>query len=575
MTQASRQLVLGVEGGATKTEWILADSGEDRFAVLEQGRLGPGNLALLDTEGLRALLNALPAGVSRTGIFLAGCAGEADRQRLQTAARERWPDASVISGSDRDSGYAAALGGDDGIHVIAGTGSAVTGRRLGQEDQSGGWGHLLGDSGGGYDLALHALRHILFDYDTARRISPFAANVLDDLGLNTLRDLNAWAQTAQKPGLARLTPLVFAHAQDPAIRQILEDGAISLARRVEAVFDRLNFKRAAIRLCGGVFISQPFYADLFRRHFSRPGDIEVSRTPGSHGAARLACGTLPKETAHADESQLFGQASTEQPNPRSAGLSEMNAEELVGLFVREERYVENALAGAVPALARAIQKIAAALSAGGRLFYVGAGTSGRLGVLDASEIPPTFGLPPDRVQAIMAGGLAAVTQSVEGAEDDAAAGGEAVHDRGIESGDVVCGLTASGRTPFVRGALAAAQSLGCTTIFITCNPRRAALTQPAAVEIDLATGPELLTGSTRLKAGTATKVALNILTTGTMVQLGRVQGNLMIGMRPSNEKLRSRAARIVASLLRTDEPTALERLERSNWNIEAALRGGG
>src|SRR5262249_30328335 len=209
-------------------------------------------------------------------------------------------------------------------------------------------------------------------------------------------------------------------------------------------------------------------------------------------------------------------ALTEQRNPRSENLEKMSARELVELFVGEEKFVENALRGTIADLTKAIEMVTDSLRNGGRLFYVGAGSSGRIGVLDASEIPPTFGASPDLVQGVMAGGVTALYRSVEGAEDEESAGALAMRERGIKDKDVVIGITASGRTPFVLGALVCAKSLGAKTILLTCNPAVAAVVDRGAAQpmatppnIDLAValtvGPEVLTGSTRLKGGTATK----------------------------------------------------------------------
>jgi N-acetylmuramic acid 6-phosphate etherase len=211
------------------------------------------------------------------------------------------------------------------------------------------------------------------------------------------------------------------------------------------------------------------------------------------------------------------------------------------------------------------------LRAGGRLFYVGAGTSGRLGVLDASEIPPTFGAPPELVQGIIAGGATALRRAVEGAEDQPEAGEHAVIERGVRAGDVVCGIAASGRTPFVLGALARARFLGARTIFLTCNPVRRESAEPWDVEIDLPTGPELVTGSTRLKAGTATKLVLNIFSTCAMIRLGRVRGNAMVDVSISNEKLRDRGTRLVSATLGIPYEAARAELERAGWNVRKCV----
>jgi N-acetylmuramic acid 6-phosphate etherase len=229
-----------------------------------------------------------------------------------------------------------------------------------------------------------------------------------------------------------------------------------------------------------------------------------------------------------------------------------------------------ALEGARGELVAAVDRVAEALQRGGRLFYTGAGTSGRLGVLDASEIPPTFGASPELVQGIIAGGVSALHSAAEGAEDQPEAGELAVVGRGVRAGDVVCGIAASGRTPFVLGTLRRARAVGARTILLTCNPARKRV-ERWDVEIDLATGAELVTGSTRLKAGTATKVTLNIISTCAMVRLGAVRGNLMINVQATNAKLRDRAIRLVKELRGCSYEEARGRLEENGWSVRGAL----
>jgi N-acetylmuramic acid 6-phosphate etherase len=532
-------------------------------------------MKLLEPEALRRLLGILPRQVSHVGVFLAGCATNNDRHHLERIASKVWPHAIVRAGSDREAGFAAAFGGSDGIAVIAGTGSAVTGRKAGNEDRAGGWGHLLGDSGGGYDLAIRALRRVLFDFDTGRHMTALARDILRALGLNTLRDLTAWAQGAQKNDLARLTPLLFKHESE--IGEILREGAEALAWLTASVCRRLIFPRPDVQLMGGVFLNQAAYVRMFSKALKREwpdAKVAISKTSASLGAALIAADAsyiLPRGIKTLDEGALH-RALTEQSNPRSRHMDRLSVRDLVRLFVREECLVEEALEEGVDSLASAVELVARSLAKGGRLFYVGAGTSGRLGVLDASEMPPTFGVPADRVQAIIAGGAPALQASLEGAEDDMLAGALAIQERGVAKGDTLCGITASGRTPFVRGALRAAKAAGAATILLTCNPRRQKGYLHADVEVDLGTGPELITGSTRLKAGTATKVALNIISSCAMIRLGRVHDNLMVCLQPTNEKLRDRAARIVAARLGLSESEALSRLQCANWNIRAALR---
>ncbi|HXM74869.1 MAG TPA: N-acetylmuramic acid 6-phosphate etherase, partial [Chthoniobacterales bacterium] len=292
------------------------------------------------------------------------------------------------------------------------------------------------------------------------------------------------------------------------------------------------------------------------------------------GAAWLAAemSEFPKVGAEPAASKIddLAAALTEQRNPRSENLEKMSAKELVELFVTEEKFVQEALRKAIVDLTRAVELVAECLRKGGRLFYVGAGSSGRIAVLDASEIPPTFGARPELVQGIIAGGVTALHRSVEGAEDEASNGALAIDERGIKENDVVIGVTASGRTPFVLAALAKAKARGAKTILLSCNPD-APGKKDVDLAIGLAVGPEILTGSTRLKAGTATKVALNIISTGAMVALGKVRGNFMIDLHASSTKLRDRAVRLVAQLTESDYNSAREKLEAANWNLRAVV----
>jgi N-acetylmuramic acid 6-phosphate etherase len=251
----------------------------------------------------------------------------------------------------------------------------------------------------------------------------------------------------------------------------------------------------------------------------------------------------------------------------------MPLREAIELMLSEEARVPQHLMGEGRNLERSISLITRALRGGGRLFYVGAGTSGRLGVLDASECPPTFSTPPTLVQAIMAGGGTAFGRSREGAEDDWALGGGEIAARKVTARDAVVGIAASGTTPFVWGALDAARRRGAATILLCFNPFLEiprALRPRVVIAPDL--GPDVLTGSTRLKAGTATKLVLNLFSTLTMVQLGKVRSNLMVDLHPNNAKLRQRAIRIVCELTGADETTAQAALDRSKWRIVAALK---
>jgi len=263
---------------------------------------------------------------------------------------------------------------------------------------------------------------------------------------------------------------------------------------------------------------------------------------------------------------------TETRNPRSMRLDSMSVSAAVGLMLSEEARVTKALLANRAVLTRAVNAVVKSFRAGGKLFYFGAGTSGRLGVLDASECPPTFRVPPTLVQGIIAGGDTALRSAVEGAEDNAADGAAQVAKRRIASRDTVVGIAASGTTPFVWGALDEAKRRGATTILLCFNPHLdipRALRPSIVIAPDL--GPEVLTGSTRLKAGTATKLVLNLLTTLAMVQLGKVRSNLMVDLNPSNVKLRARAIRIVRELTGRDESVVKTALEEAGWIVQRAI----
>ena len=262
---------------------------------------------------------------------------------------------------------------------------------------------------------------------------------------------------------------------------------------------------------------------------------------------------------------------TEQENPRSKDLSSQSTEEIVALMNDEDGMVAVAVRRVLDDVVKAVDEIVARLAKGGRLFYTGTGTSGRLGVLDASECPPTFGVSPELVQGVIAGGYDACYRAVEASEDDAEAGAADLKGRGFASGDVLVGIAASGRTPYTVGAVKFARSLGAFTVGLTCVPG-SPITDAAELSVVPVVGPEVLTGSSRLKAGTAQKLVLNMISTATMVRLGYVNGNRMSNLQPKNVKLRERAVRIVMVETGVDKETAASVLEASRWNVQGALK---
>ncbi len=261
---------------------------------------------------------------------------------------------------------------------------------------------------------------------------------------------------------------------------------------------------------------------------------------------------------------------TEQENPRSQNLSSQSTAEIVALMNEEDALVASAVKLVLADIVKAVDETVARLANGGRLFYTGTGTSGRLGVLDAAECPPTFGVSPELVQGVIAGGYDACYRAVEASEDDADAGGADLRKRGFEAGDVLVGIAASGRTPYTVGAVTFARSLGAFTVALTCVPG-SPIIRAAELSIVPVVGPEVVTGSSRLKAGTAQKMVLNMISTATMVRLGYVSGNRMSNLQARNVKLRERAVRIIIAETGLDQEAAAAAFAAAGFDLRATL----
>ena len=266
----------------------------------------------------------------------------------------------------------------------------------------------------------------------------------------------------------------------------------------------------------------------------------------------------------------FSGLTTEEVNEKTRHIDECTTEEMLGLINDEDAGVPNAVRKEIPHIAQAVELIYESLKSGGRMFYIGAGTSGRLGILDASECPPTYGTPPELVQAYIAGGDSALRTAVEGCEDSAESGRELIGSLDITGKDTVIGITASGGAPFVCGAVEEAKKRGASTVGLV-NNRNSRLSDLCDVCIAPIVGPEVIIGSTRMKSGTAQKLVLNMLTTCTMIKLGKVYGNLMVDLKPTNKKLLDRAARIVCHVTGVDSETAADYLKKSDTDTKAAI----
>ena len=585
-------LVLGIEGGGTRTTATLVDAADQVCASITAG---PGNLRLLAEDELNALLDSirdqLPTKPDRIGIGMAGVRTAADRARLTRAAGRTWPDTPSIVGDDlllaiETEGWSADCAAQ--VLLLSGTGSCSLGRhRSGATVKVGGRGHIIGDRGSACDIAVHALRSTVTISDIEAGWPALGADMLAFLQMNDPEALIEWSMSASKTEIASLAQVVFAAAasrQDEIAVAILRRAsdrlskdAVHCAARVAAPGDKVQFL-----LNGSTMLKNPWFADEVTAKIlaARPGSevIRLSRS-GTWGAIRLA----RRLEGPANEKQQpvsppaaalaswrpVSSAPTEGRNPKSTGFAEMPLPQAIRLMLDEDTTLPAKILAESTHIEWTVNEVERAFAAGGRLFYCGAGTSGRLGVLDASECPPTFRTPPRLVQGIMAGGNQAIWSAVEGAEDDADAGRRAIEARSIQANDVVIGLSASGHAPFIWGCLAEARRRGAKTVLVSCNPgyRDHPLLDRAILPD---TGPEVLTGSTRLKAGTATKLVLNLITTLALARSGKVMSNLMIDLKPSNSKLRGRAIRIVRELTGADEEAARQSLESSDWVIRQA-----
>ena len=604
--ESDRPLFLGIEGGGSHTVALLVDARKHFPSVL---KAGPANVKLLTDVQLVDLFQSIADTFPQPDTLAIGMAGarvESDWARIRDAAGKVWPQIPCYATNDLETALSAAETSNGQtpnvrVLVLSGTGSCCYGRNAaGKAAKIGGWGHILGDKGSGYEIGLRALKAVAFFYDRDCAWSRLGQRFLQRLQLNEPNELIAWAQTAEKAQIASLAVEVFAawRKGDEIAAEIINSARESLAQDAIACAAQLTnaIGKAPVQFifAGSTVLKQPQFTKELGARIKKlwpAAVIAPLERESVWGAVALAqkiwsgqptVSKSPKvatRTAKANKSvlpemplsQLVKHSPTEQRHPLSLNIDKLSIAKSIELMLSEDEKIPRAIRAERKKIEQAVKFISQAFKSGGRLFYVGAGTSGRLGVLDASECPPTFRTPPEMVQGIIAGGQGALWRSVEGAEDDPVAGARAIEFRSITRKDVVVGIAASGRTPFVWGALAEAKRRGAKTVLVGFNPflKISGDAMPNLV-ITPNVGPEILTGSTRLKAGTATKLILNIFTTLAMVRIGKVISNLMVDLNPSNTKLRDRAVRIVQELRGVDYATAQKALERSRWVIKKA-----
>lgn len=575
------QFILGIDGGGTKTIGRIENltTGE----CFEQ--TGGSSSLTNDFEGacvtLMQLIESLMAKAQCRANQIAvvmGLAGAGNQTQVQRLRRRlSMPFTLLEVYNDARTSLYGANQGKPVAMVALGTGSV--GAMLDDEQQehyAGGWGFPIGDEGGGAKLGFMAVKVLLSELDEFEAPqSVLAKALMSDLGPET-DDLLNWLRNATPATYAELALLVFDKAEQCSkAKGVIKQHALDVEELI-----RLTRKDLAIPvvimggLAGPTF---PYLNDKVRAF------CELQQGSSLEGACLIAKQKLADPSVESTGSEQeedskikvallsqLGNMVSEERNPNTMQIDLMPTQDILRAINEEDKKVPDAIASCIEPISEAVDCIVDAFKNGGRLVYIGAGTSGRLGILDAVECPPTFGVSSKKVVGIIAGGNQAIYKAVEGAEDDPELGKQDLIDRQFSADDILVGLAASGRTPYVLGALDYARELGAKTISIACNPG-SVIEQYADINICPVVGPEVLTGSTRLKSGTAQKQVLNMITTASMIRSGKSFENLMVDVNASNKKLYARAIRIVMQATQCDRIVAEEALQKTQFKAKLAI----
>lgn len=584
-------MYLCVDGGGSHTRAAVYNAAGVQSKRVEYGPCNPTAYGL-ETCAARIVRCAEALGISSAAqpieavlLALAGIGEEPARRRLVQHLQARIPARRYVITSDAHALlYANVSPPQGGVVVIAGTGSGVLASTPnGEVLRVGGWGPLLGDPGSAYRVAEQALRTTLSLWDETSTETPLFQALCDEAGVENIAALVEWSARASKADVGALARVVDALAEqhDNIAIHVLREQAGLLARQVVAAYRRAGLSAPApVYFVGGVLEHSRTARECFTTVVSEALGTHVDIAPcrGTDAVFTLRDVTSSETaitvcTSSADALVL---PETEEV-PAEPTVDTLQGEAFVERMLSAEQRAWHAVRFAAGEIWNAVAEAAQRWRQGGRVIYVGAGTSGRLGVLDAAEWEVTFGIAPNRVTALLAGGAFACRRSVEGAEDDTALATREIAALAVGASDCVLGLSASGTTPYVRAALCEAKRRGAYTVLVYANASAVAAGIVSDMEstVDLAillpTGGEVVAGSTRLSAATATKLFLNIFSTGVACQLGLVCRGLMVGMKPRNKKLKARAVRIVALCGKVDEPEAERLLSESGWDIPVAI----
>jgi N-acetylmuramic acid 6-phosphate etherase len=574
--------VLAFDCGGSRTRAGLYDASGTLVSDAEGGPANPIESgienAVAQMARLTETLNVPDDAIIATGV--AGARNDETREAIWAALAKRFPSSRIVVSDDLTPVLLANHLGNGAVLITAGTGSCVLALdSVGSIIRKGGRGPLLGDDGSAYAIAADALKRSARAEDGAAPSTALTSKLPEAVGVKTIEDLIAWQRTATKSQIAALAQAVcsFAEEGDAIATTCLTDQATLLANtaqsaRIAAELD----SDVRVLFNGGMFEHSEMYVQLLTRSLQSVGFTQAPELAPvrGHAAVRdVAANHVNAETIVDRVSKLNNTAQVLPATElKSAGpaLDSLDAAGIVHRMIQTNDDVDAAMENAAAAIVEAVQHAAATIAAGGRIIYAGAGTSGRLAVLDAAECRPTFGVEEGRVIALIAGGDRALVESVEEAEDSVDAGRADldVLTPAVNENDFVIGITASGTTPYACAVVERAAEQDARTALLTCN---ADSPDTAPLMIRLATGPEALPGSTRLKAGTATKLALNIISTGAFAQAGHIYDGWMVGVRPINVKLRARAARIIQAITTLDEAASRSLLQDAGNRIPVAI----
>ncbi|GHB65463.1 hypothetical protein GCM10008107_13100 [Psychrosphaera saromensis] len=609
----SVQFIIGIDGGGTKTHGRIKEINTGTFFEVNGGASSLSNDFALAAKTISNLLNQLmgkfvghaqckPEHVSVViGVAGGGVVSQADRLALELP----FSFANLEICNDAKTSLFGANNGEPVTVVALGTGSV--GARLDAENREhyyGGWGFPVGDDGGGAKLGLSAVQSLLHELDShdvkkshgednaedhaaanseanfepglPQSSSALTIQLLEMIGPKP-SDLPEWLANATPAKYAALCPLIFALEPKCKLAKKLIKLHVQHCEQL-ILTSRKNSKTPVVLLGGLSGVTFPFLSESVTEFCqlalgtSLDGACLLAEKSSQELGNKVVKSVTKKEPLVSDPVllQQLNNMVSEERNPNSKQIDLMDSQDILRLINNEDKNVPLAVELCIEPMGEAVDQIVNAFNQGGRLIYMGAGTSGRLGVLDAVECPPTFSVSPDQVIGIIAGGDKAIYKAVEGAEDNAELGKQDLENINFNDKDVLVGIAASGRTPYVIGALDYANQMGAKTVCVTCNPN-SEMTKHANIVICPVVGPEVLTGSTRLKSGTAQKLVLNMLSTASMIRTGKSYENLMVDVNASNKKLYMRAIRIVMQATECSADIAEQALNKTDFKVKLAI----